>query len=1298
MNKKVLTLCAGFLLAGSLTAVAQETTSNTKWVPVTADQLVSGGVYQIMKGDSVLADAKSLPNAAYPSAAPAPIFLHKDAKSNYINWTLTKGTEGFTLKSDSTNANPVYRNSGNGFFTDSNQTPTEFNFSDSVLRVSDGIVTSWGGLYVAKNAADSTHVVKGLTLLAQVADVEVPDGSTSIMEVTNDKTALYIIDNEGKYVGVEAIANSNQTRATISTQYKVVTSETLPENKLAYTWIADGNSLRNAAENVYLGVTEGEGNAPEFAVYEGSVTITFDGTVLKQEENNIFAQTYSAEAVPFVGVGNVENAETTDIKNGSAFVLMADGKLINEKGELVDSYDKESAQVWTLDLQKPGNTYYAYFKNQDGKRLIVGDQEVYAEVASVDDDGVITFKDGDSFKLKVDGNKYVGIKDGELVPVEITSGSALMFGLGDIDVNYMTVGQLNERYGNHFELKITYEDEDGEDVEFTDPFDGALIPASRVWYDAGKTSYYPAPDRQSTREGVYLVKSNKEDIIVVDTDPAIYSDGTKRGYDITTISIREYIQALKSSDSDERKRYVAQFQFEYEPTTTTDKVSDIAIYAIKDGNRIRYEVAKVEVRDVPALAAVEVKGEDRIDNLTITLNATQNVDAKEWLTKVAYYTVTVKNENEKSTPHYGKILGLDETGDAAFVAPTKTNQGKPEGQWAITYDTTNGDYVFQNRENGDKWTIYNDDKFYWVDAEENTFAYIREGWFGTQQIDTLQITPITDFASTDGYVRFTAEDLNANTYNVAMSLLNGTYMYTIENHNDKHRIGLDDEEMTDWRIEMPTVKLLDNTHDMIAMVPDTVTVETKITYYVGAPINDWVITSLDPEAKLKNKEDYEPNSALKICTYILKNTATDEYLYGKDYTEEAGNAYYVCEESEEKATRIALKEVGDSTVNLIPVYNTYLSNKYKNWEAGTELVEEGTTWADWWRNYQSYAEGLELSGQKIIGGTTANTGILKDVNAYTGNTNDLFVIDNGIAPTYKELAQGDKIAISMIENNDYVVYEQGDFLGINNLKAYPEINPTLYVDSAATTANYAYQYLLAVRENHVDTTEICNVPTHNHPRTVFTEGDFLVVMRDSMDANKDVHNNIYAYEGEPRLAFVSGIHQNDTLYYTNAAGEIIAKSEVGNDEYNFAKFAFKMVNEENNEFVIETGYDYEEVKVIVNGHVVTEKRVVPGYLRWNNYNLVVTPDINQAKHFTLNASELDATANESINANGAVSVTAVDGAVVIKGAEGKNVVIATILGKVVANETINSDNETIAVPAGIAVVSVDGESFKVVVK
>ena len=91
--------------------------------------------------------------------------------------------------------------------------------------------------------------------------------------------------------------------------------------------------------------------------------------------------------------------------------------------------------------------------------------------------------------------------------------------------------------------------------------------------------------------------------------------------------------------------------------------------------------------------------------------------------------------------------------------------------------------------------------------------------------------------------------------------------------------------------------------------------------------------------------------------------------------------------------------------------------------------------------------------------------------------------------------------------------------------------------------------------------------------------------------------------------------------------------------------------------------------------------------------------INQGARFTFNAFEKDseATANESI-ATSSVIVAGTNGAVVVKGAEGKNVIVSTILGKVVANEVVSSDNATIAAPQGVVVVSVDGESFKVVVK
>ena len=156
-------------------------------------------------------------------------------------------------------------------------------------------------------------------------------------------------------------------------------------------------------------------------------------------------------------------------------------------------------------------------------------------------------------------------------------------------------------------------------------------------------------------------------------------------------------------------------------------------------------------------------------------------------------------------------------------------------------------------------------------------------------------------------------------------------------------------------------------------------------------------------------------------------------------------------------------------------------------------------------------------------------------------------------------------------------------------------------------------------------------------------------------------------------------YDRDLYNGKNVDNKIVLKEKA----YDGASIAFRLKDQGDDEnFYIETTYDGNQ----------------KGWIEIHNGVAVVTPEIQAAEVFSYEATDEDATANETIAAEGAVSVVATDGAVIVKGAEGKNVVIATILGKVVANETINSDNETIAVPAGIAVVSVDGESFKVVVK
>ena len=103
------------------------------------------------------------------------------------------------------------------------------------------------------------------------------------------------------------------------------------------------------------------------------------------------------------------------------------------------------------------------------------------------------------------------------------------------------------------------------------------------------------------------------------------------------------------------------------------------------------------------------------------------------------------------------------------------------------------------------------------------------------------------------------------------------------------------------------------------------------------------------------------------------------------------------------------------------------------------------------------------------------------------------------------------------------------------------------------------------------------------------------------------------------------------------------------------------------------------------------------YVKTTNGYLTLTASEDQAMHVVVE-SQAAPTSNENVVVASEVKVVAQDGAVVVKNAAGKNVVVSTILGQVVANEVLTSDNATINVPAGIVVVAVEGESFKVNVK
>ena len=100
-----------------------------------------------------------------------------------------------------------------------------------------------------------------------------------------------------------------------------------------------------------------------------------------------------------------------------------------------------------------------------------------------------------------------------------------------------------------------------------------------------------------------------------------------------------------------------------------------------------------------------------------------------------------------------------------------------------------------------------------------------------------------------------------------------------------------------------------------------------------------------------------------------------------------------------------------------------------------------------------------------------------------------------------------------------------------------------------------------------------------------------------------------------------------------------------------------------------------------------------------SYNGLLTLDNDRAKAIKVVLEKGESpVANDAINVS-AVSVIATDGAIIIKGAEGKKVAISNVLGQTIANTVVTSSEATIAAPAGVVVVAVEGEAaVKAIVK
>ena len=89
----------------------------------------------------------------------------------------------------------------------------------------------------------------------------------------------------------------------------------------------------------------------------------------------------------------------------------------------------------------------------------------------------------------------------------------------------------------------------------------------------------------------------------------------------------------------------------------------------------------------------------------------------------------------------------------------------------------------------------------------------------------------------------------------------------------------------------------------------------------------------------------------------------------------------------------------------------------------------------------------------------------------------------------------------------------------------------------------------------------------------------------------------------------------------------------------------------------------------------------------------------EANALIVNVGEGDVTSNEVIKPEAAAfKVVGNTGSITVSGATGKTVYVRNVLGMPLTNTILSSDNETILVPSGIVLVTVENETLKVVVK
>ena len=1159
-----------------------------------------------------------------------------------------------------------------------------------------------------------------------------------LVEVTAPKVGgVYLLGKEANYSSgeVTGLVNATTLGGTVSLDAGVAISAFGNE----WIWEKSENGFYLVFGGQYLGVSGSvdaefalgtKSDAVEFALSSGNVVVAVLPADLKGStisEGDVLAvdgTSGTSQQLQAVGLASIPGTNTA-IKAVATFEVNKEINLTNFGSQPVNAVAKYNTDDYYFIAQEDGSylnatnaTTVAPVSAGLANLATAGLEAALWKVVELSDvNGVHQYK----FVNKLHKDLYAYIGTGAttnttfssvdsynkgfnltcgatVIGANLASGTAVAVGLYSAPNSVVAADDLNKLLNGGFNLSFKA-DKDGKiTVDYTSAFDGKLKADNETTGAAGKA---------------YQIKSG-DDFVVLETATSLTSGiaGAKG----------KFVKVSEKELTDNASKYLSWFQVTRNAGKATSAVGTLTVAEKSDMADARYAYIPVtsgkdgKTAVLTTIAAANFKVEEAP---IITLSASDMVDFKDLLGQfmsISFVKDEAEAENAAQDIVYKRngILATaqydaTEDAEADYVDKSTVLKDAPEVQWAISYvDEATGKFTLTNRESGKELKEVSfrktDKAGEWIvesvkDANANGYTGIIGDVVKVKLFDNDDITMF------DGFQTYTPNELRNMVFHIGQyhNDTENAIAFWAENHGGKgtHQLGVvaDEDKATNWTLRLDQRYEYNTTKEN--GVVDTIFIETPMATYQKGKL-------VQGEAGAKDVVV----SRLAVLPYQFQNKSNLEYV---KYAGAKLN-YYVCDEEanvETNANRFALK-MKPNGFNIVALSGNGVDGKDSNKPVLVNKLDE----------------------VKVYAGNSDEWGNLKKQGSYRPDDNSIMVVTPIDRPEYRKVkaAWGDTVRIYRDEYPTEVLFEKADvksvvdkdtlsFLNVNN--SVIGANPALFVDTAYVNrvdadgvANTCYQYLLAVNVDKANSYYCPYNTEHNSQawrdehggpcadakENVALKGRFLINLVDTAFAYKQehLHNNPYinmveADENLAKLSFVEGIHIKDTLILTRKGGEVV-KLQMNDPRFNVAKFAFRYVDNAKGSFKIQTQYKEYKSKDLKEFEETAYAK--EGYLRWVNGTVVVTNEYTNGETFNMEENyNGNPTANDVTPEVSAISVATVKGAIIIKGAAGKNVVITNILGQSIANTVITSDEATIAAPAGVAVVAVEGEAaVKAIVK